>query len=290
MKNRIITIVSTLILVLWISSSTAAFFDKVGDYRECIGNYEVEFDKGNLNGALNEIDKCIERHPEEAYPYYLRAQLLNEMGSWIESQIYAEKYIKIQTDIKNNVNIINEANNLIKRIDNLLKQEKKARYQAELSKLYHLKKPTFLNIGDTRRLVPVQETLLVNETEGKILYPYHDATVDPANLTEGKRVDVTGECPQKGTLCSLNLKVTANLDIEHALLWGDQLPPQSTQIQLQPALSKVYTFTAEIPVDMAAQPFDLILTSRKGQSFKRVLQLQGTQLQITAPKDLSSEL
>ncbi len=156
--------------------------------------------------------------------------------------------------------------------------------------LYHLKKPTFLNIGDTRRLVPDQETLLVNEADGKILYPYHDVAVDYANLTEGKRVDVTGECPQKGTLCSLNLKVTADLDLEHALLWGDKLPPQSTQIQFEPALSKIYTFTAEIPVDMAAQPFDLILTSRKGQSFKRILQLQGTQLQITAPKDLANEI
>ena len=156
--------------------------------------------------------------------------------------------------------------------------------------LYHLKKPTFLNIGDTRRLIPEQETLLVKEADKEILYPYYGVTVDPANLTEGKRVDVTGECPQKGKLCSLNLKVTADLDLENALLWGDKLPPQSTQIQLEPALSKVYTFTAEIPVDMAAQPFDLILTSRKGQSFKRVLQLQGTQLQITAPKDLSNEL
>ena len=145
--------------------------------------------------------------------------------------------------------------------------------------LYHFKEPTLLNTGDTHRLVKDQEVFLVNDSTGKILYPYPDVAVDLANLTEGKRIEISGECPQKGTHCSLNLRVVADLDLEHALLWGN-LPPKSTQIQVEPSLSKVYTFTAEIPLEMASKPFNMILVSRKGRSFKYELQLQGTQLQI----------
>lgn len=154
-------------------------------------------------------------------------------------------------------------------------------YNTQLLKmpLYHLKKPTFLNIENTRRLVTDQEVFLVNDSTGKILYPYPDVAVDPANLTEGKRIEINGECPQTGKFCLLTLRVTADLDLEHALLWENKLPPQSTQIQVQPSLSKVYTFTAEIPLEMASKPFNMILVSRKGRSFKYELQLQGTQLQ-----------
>ncbi|MDQ5908653.1 MAG: hypothetical protein QG599_745 [Pseudomonadota bacterium] len=284
------------------------------DYSEYIVNYRNQLENGNLDEALDNLNKAILVHPKSFYPYYLRAKILLIKEDFDKATNDANKSLEINPENEYVHELLTLINN--QRKEKEKKEKGKLLLQAYLSwskgdlktaqveinsaieynpeilkfPLYHLKKPTFLNIGDTRRLVPDQETLLVNETDGKILYPYYDVTVDPANLTEGKRVDVTGECPQKGTLCSLNLKVTADLDLEHALLWGDKLPPQSTQIQLEPALSKVYTFTAEIPVDMAAQSFDLILISRKGQSFKRVLQLQGTQLQITAPKDLSNEL
>jgi tetratricopeptide (TPR) repeat protein len=286
--------------------------------------------KGRWDEALADANKAIEMRPDfYGTVYALRSEIWQAKGRWDEALADARKALELDPKSNEYVRrVYDEYPAHKKESEKKAKEEAAARkareetqeyaltqaslwwskgelnkakvefdkateYNPQLLKfpLSHLKKPTFLNIGDTRRLVTDQEVFLVNDSTRKILYPYPDVAVELANLTEGENIKVVGECPKKGTLCSLNLRVVADLDLEHALLWENKLPPQSTQIQLQPSLSKVYTFTAEIPIEMASKPFELVLVSRKGRSFKYELQLQGTQLQVKqTAKGLANEL
>ena len=258
--------------------------------------------KGEWDKALADANTAIENHGRTyTEAYALRSEIWQaklamqkeaERQAKLARQEEAERQARLAREKQEKENALTQASSWWLKGELSKAQadfNKGVEYNPQLLKmpLYHIKKPTFLNTGNPRRLVTDQEVFLVNDSTGKILYPYHDVAVDPANLTEGKRIEINGECPQKGTLCGLKLHVVADLDLEHALLWEDKLPPQSTQIQVQPSLSKVYTFTAEIPLEMASKPFNMILVSRKGRSFKYELQLQGTQLQI---KQIAMEL
>ena len=256
--------------------------------------------KGEWDKALADANTAIKNYPNDQYARKVYNDLIKkkqarEEAERLARQEEAERQARLAREKQEKENALTQAS-LWWLKGELSKAQadfnKGVEYNPQLLKLplYHLKSPTFLNIGNTRRWVTVQEVFLVNDSTGKILYPYPDVAVDPAKLTEGKRVEVAGECPQKGTLCELKLHIVADLDLDH-LLWGEKIPLQSTQIQVEPSLSKVYTFTAEIPLDMASKPFELVLVSRKGRSFKYELQLQGTQLQAKqTAKELADEL
>jgi hypothetical protein len=259
-------------------------------------------EKGKWDEALADANKAIENYYPGFYydeAYTLRSKIWQAKQ---EAERQAREKQARQEEAEKQAREKQEKENALTQASIWWSKGELSKAQADLNKgieynpqllklpLYHFKEPTLLNIGDTPRLVTDQEVFLVNDSTGKILYPYPNVAVDPANLTEGKRLEVAGECPQKGTLCSLTLRVVADLDLEHALLWG-KLQPKSTQIQVEPSLSKIYTFTAEIPLEVASKPFPLVLVSRKGRSFKYELQLQGTQLQVKqTAKGLANEL
>ena len=86
---------------------------------------------GRLEEALFNSNKLIELTPENAWAYILRATVFQHQGQLDKSQIDYNKAISLNPDPP--------------------------------IFLYHLKNPKFLNIGDTRRLIKDQETLLIND-------------------------------------------------------------------------------------------------------------------------------